>query len=203
MNERKATLREAVRDGSVVEIELAGDRGKWFARREDLDALAAAGRRRTPSVGSALLAPFDSFLWHRERTRRLFGYDYRIEVYVPGPKRTHGYYSLPILVDGHLIGRVDTKTHRAESVLELKNVHFEPWFVAGEAPPVNGRRALDRDATLAQVADAAVSLAVFLDCGNVKLARTDPAGLSRPVRRALAGADATRALEGTGSGSSS
>jgi uncharacterized protein YcaQ len=185
ISERKATLREAVHDGSVVEVELEGDKGKWFTRREDLDALAAAGRRRTPSSGSALLAPFDSFLWHRERTRRLFGYDYRIEVYVPGPRRTHGYYSLPILVDGHLIGRVDTKTHRQDGVLELKNVHFEPWFVSDETPPVNGRRPLDRDATVASLADAAWSLAAHTECRKVKLTRVEPSRMRAALRRAI------------------
>lgn len=185
MSERKATLRDAMRDGSVVEVELQGDRGKWFARREDLDGLAAAGRRRAPSTGSALLAPFDSFLWHRERTKRLFGYDYRIEVYVPGPKRVHGYYSLPILVDGHLIGRVDTKTHRAHGELELRNAHFEPWFVKAEPPPIRGGRPLDRDATLASVADAARSLASFVECAKVELAKTDPGALRAPLLRAI------------------
>jgi len=202
MGERKATLRDAIRDGSVVEIELAGDRGKWFIRREDLDALAAAGRKRTPSTGSALLAPFDSFLWHRERTRRLFGFDYKIEVYVPGPKRVHGYYSLPILVDGHLIGRVDTKTHRAEGILELRNVHFETWFVAGETPPVRGGRSLDRDATLAAVAEAAASLAEHVTCGRVKVTRAAPSALLAPMRRALERGNFTKALDATGSGAS-
>ena len=202
IGERKATLRDAVREGSVVEIELAGDRGKWFIRREDLDALAAAGRKRTPSTGSALLAPFDSFLWHRERTRRLFGYDYKIEVYVPGPKRTYGYYSLPILVDGHLIGRVDTKTHRTEGVLELRNVHFETWFIAGEAPPVRGGRPLDRDAALSAVAEAAASLAEHVACGRVKVTRVAPSALLVPLRRAIERGNFTKALDATGSGTS-
>jgi uncharacterized protein YcaQ len=184
-SERKAALRDAIRDGSVVEFELSGERGKWYARREDLDALASAGRRRTPSSGSALLAPFDSFLWHRERTRRLFGFDYRIEVYVPGPKRTHGYYTLPVLVDGRLIGRADIKTHRVEGVLELRNVHFEPWFVAGEPSPVEPHRPLDRARGLAGLAEAVHSLATFAGCSKVKLVRTSPAGLRTAVRRAL------------------
>jgi uncharacterized protein YcaQ len=169
--------------GEVVEIGLDGDRGRWLALREDLDALAAAGRRRAPAAGSALLSPFDSFLWHRERTKRLFGFDYRIEVYVPGPKRTHGYYVLPLLVDGHLIGRADVKTHRAGGVLELKRVHFEPWFVAGDRPPVAGWRAPDRDAALAAVADAAASLAAFVGCTRVGLTRTEPPRMRTALRR--------------------
>src|SRR5262249_46045818 len=112
--ERAATLRAMVRDGEVVEIEVAGDRGRWYVLARDVEARAAAGRRRMASRGATLLSPFDSFLWHRERVARLFGFDYRIEVYVPPAQRTFGYYALPLLVDGQLVGRVDTKLHRAE-----------------------------------------------------------------------------------------
>ena len=99
----------------MTEIVVEGDRARWFALTEDLPALARAARRRSGplSRGTTFLAPFDSFLWHRARTRKLFGFDYTIEVYVPGHKRVHGYYSLPILHDGRLIGRLDAKNHRA------------------------------------------------------------------------------------------
>jgi hypothetical protein len=185
LKERRAALRAMIAEGAVVEIALDGDRGRWLARREDLDALASAARRRVPARGSALLAPFDSLLWHRERAARLFGYDYRIEVYVPGHKRVHGYYSLPVFVDGHLIGRADAKNHREQRLLELKHVHFEPWFVASKPPPPDGRAAMDRGAALAGVADAAASLATFLGAMRVKLARTSPAALHAPLRRAI------------------
>lgn len=185
---RRPVLRGMVERGEAVEIALAGDRGRWFALREDLPALAAAGRRRAPSTGSALLSPFDSFLWHRERTRRLFGFDYRIEVYVPGPRRTHGYYTLPLLVDGCLIGRADLKNHRGERVLELRNVHFEPWFVAGREPPAARWRPLDPDHALRGVAEAVWSLADFVGAADVKLTRTSPPRLRAPLRRALASA---------------
>ena len=186
--ERRAFFNEAVRNGEVVEIALEGDRGRWFVLREDLPALEAAARKRTPSRGSALLAPFDSFLWHRERTRRLFGLDYRIEVYTPGPKRTHGYYTLPMLVDGYLIGRADVKTHRGDGVLELRRVQFEPWLVAGDVPPAACWGPLDLDRALAGVAEAAHSLATFVGATRVKLSLTAPARLQAPLRRALAAA---------------
>src|SRR5262249_40878281 len=114
-----------------------GESRPWYARTEDLPALERAGRRRSASAGTTLLSPFDSFLWHRERVHRLWGYFYRIEIYVPGHKRQHGYYSLPILHDGQLLGRVDLKSHRERGVLEARHVHFERWFAAGApAPPV-------------------------------------------------------------------
>src|SRR6185436_2489005 len=103
-----------------------------------LPALARAGRDPAPSRGTTLLAPFDSLLWYRARVARIFGFDYRIEVYTPGPKRVHGYYTLPILHDGHLIGRVDAKSHRLERRLEVRHVHFEPWFASGAPSPAGG-----------------------------------------------------------------
>jgi len=108
-----------------------------------------------------LLSPFDSLLWHRDRVARLFGFDYRIEVYTPGPKRVHGYYTLPILHHGHLIGRVDAKSHRADRKLEVRHVHFEPWFATAAASP-RGPDRLDQDEAIAGVAGALGSLGVFV-----------------------------------------
>src|SRR3989475_11168270 len=94
-----------------------------------------AGRAPAPSHGTTVLSPFDSLLWHRGRAARVFGFDYRIEVYTPGPKRVHGYYVLPILHHGHLIGRLDAKAHRVERRLEVRHVHFEPWFASAQVSP--------------------------------------------------------------------
>ncbi len=142
--ERRLVLRAALEAGEVVEVEVEGERGLWLALAEDLPALAAAGRKRRPATGTTLLSPFDSFLWHRERTRRLFGFDYTLEVYTPGPRRVHGYYSLPIFHDGQLVGRLDPKTHRTERRLEVRPVHFEPWFAAGDRPPAVSWGEVDR-----------------------------------------------------------
>ena len=113
---------------------------RWYALAADLPALARAEGRRAAAQGTALLSPFDSFLWHRARARRLLGFDYRIEVYTPGGDRVHGYYSLPIFHEGQLIGRLDPKLHRAARRLEVRSVHFEPWFANGDAPPAGGVR---------------------------------------------------------------
>jgi hypothetical protein len=102
---RQRALKQLLSSGEVVETKVKDAPGRWLCLARDLDALAAAGRRRQPSTGVTLLAPFDSFMWHRDRITKLFGFDYRIEVYVPEPKRVYGYYVLPILADGHFIGR--------------------------------------------------------------------------------------------------
>ncbi|HEX9821753.1 MAG TPA: crosslink repair DNA glycosylase YcaQ family protein [Methylomirabilota bacterium] len=180
---RRAALRAMLERGEVTEIDIDGRPGRWLALTRDLPALARAAR--APGArGTTLLSPFDSLLWYRGRVARLFGFDYRIEVYTPGPQRVHGYYTLPILHHGHLIGRVDAKTHRAERRLEVRHVHFEPWFAAAAAPP-GGGDAPERDEALEGVADALRSLGVFVGAGAIALRRVTPHRLRAPLARSL------------------
>ena len=182
--ERRRALQALLASGEVVEIAVEDDAGRWYALAADVPLLAAAGRRGPPR-GTALLSPFDSFLWHRERTRRLFGFDYRIEVYTPGPDRVHGYYCLPIFHDGQLIGRLDPKLHRSARRLEVRRVHFEPWFAGAGAPPAASWGPVDRDAALAGTATALRSLATFVGADAVAVGRVAPALLAAPLRRAV------------------
>jgi hypothetical protein len=186
-DQRRAALADALRDGEVVVV--APDRGpagpRWLALAEDLPALERAARRRQPGPGTTLLSPFDSLLWHRDRVRRLFGFDYTIEVYVPAPKRRHGYYSLPILHDGQMIGRLDPKTHREARRLEIKSVHFEPWFAKGAPAPGLWGGVLDRERGLAGVASALASLATFVGADEITLGNVFPRALASPLRAAV------------------
>jgi uncharacterized protein YcaQ len=183
--DRLATMAALLREGEIVELRVEGSHAPWFARAADVPALERAARSRRPSRGTTLLCPFDSFLWHRERTLRLWDFHYRIEIYVPGHKRSHGYYTLPLLHEGVLIGRVDLKHHREKGTLEARHVHFEPWFAKGGTPPGAHWGEIDRDAALAGLADSLRSLAAFVGAERVEVARVTPVRLKGAVARAL------------------
>jgi len=182
---RRGALRHLLEAGTAVEIEVKGSRARWLALARDLPALERAARRRIGSRGTTFLSPFDSLLWYRERIERLLGFSYRIEVYTPGPQRVHGYYTLPILHDGQLIGRVDAKVHRPERRLAVRGAHFERWFAAGGEPPAAAWGAIEQDAALAGVADAVWSLARFAGADEVDLGLVVPRRLRSPLARAL------------------
>ena len=97
----------------------------------------------------------------------------------------HGYYTLPILHRGELIGRIDAKTHRAEGRLEVRHAHFEPWFAGGGRSPT-GERALDPEEGAAGVAEALrSSLATFVGAGRIELGRVTPRRLRASLARHL------------------
>lgn len=103
--------------GTLERVEVKGWRGPAY-----LHPQARLPRR---IEGAALLSPFDPVVWHRDRVERLFGFHYRIEIYVPQPKRVFGYYVLPFLLDGEMAGRVDLKADRKAGVLRVQAAHVE------------------------------------------------------------------------------
>ena len=121
---------------------------------------------------SALLSPFDSLVWCRPRIERLFDFRYRIEIYVPAPKREFGYYVLPFLSNGELVGRFDLKADRHASTLRVQASHVEPSCLA-------------RSAEVAE--SAAVELRMMARWLQLDAIRVEPRGsLARLMRKSLA-----------------
>jgi uncharacterized protein YcaQ len=114
----KPAIAKLVADGELEPVDVDG----WSA-----PAYLRAGQRiPRRDRGTALLSPFDPLIFFRPRIERLFNFHYRIEIYVPAPKRQFGYYVWPFLLDGRLVGRVDLKAERGRDALHVVGAFTEP-----------------------------------------------------------------------------
>ena len=138
-------LKRLAKSESLLQVEVEGWTDPTYLHPE-----ARAPRRIS---ARALLSPFDSLIWDRDRTERLFGFRYRIEIYVPKPKRVYGYYVLPFLLGEDLVARVDLKADRHRGALLVQAAHVEPGFSA---------------ATVASpLAQSLAEMAAWLDLGEI------------------------------------
>ncbi|MES2172178.1 MAG: crosslink repair DNA glycosylase YcaQ family protein [Actinomycetota bacterium] len=121
-DDTKKALAELVEAGEVVPVTVEG-----WNRPAFLNADARIPRRIETT---ALLSPFDPVVWERDRGLRMFGFHYRIEIYTPAPKRVYGYYTLPLLIDENVVGRIDLKSDRQNGVLRVQSA----WREEGSSP---------------------------------------------------------------------
>lgn len=119
------TVSALEREGALLTAEVEGWEGPALFHPENRRLIKEAASGRLKPELTTLLSPFDPLVWDRVRARAAFGFDYRLECYTPGPKRRYGYFALPILSRGALVGRLDAKAHRKEGVFEVKSVHLE------------------------------------------------------------------------------
>src|SRR6185295_16368088 len=167
----RATVAALAHEGALIPVEVEGWRESAYVHPSPRDlAERAAGGTLRPTL-TTLLSPFDPLIWDRARTRAVFAFDYRLECYVPAPKRRWGYFTLPILRRGRLIGRLDAKAHRATRVLEVKSLSVEPEVVAS-------------DAVVADIAGALRDFAAWHDTPGLVVRRSEPRRLARAIERA-------------------
>ena len=155
---------ELLAEGAVVPVSVAGpDRawpGTWYAHPADAEVLIGGAGPRTDRT--TLLSPFDNLIHDRARTERLFGFAYRMEIYVPEAKRRHGYFAMPILHDGRLVGTVDPAREAERDVLQVRSLRLADPAVGVEAAP--------------SVAAAVRDLATFVGMAEVDWGRAVPRG---------------------------
>jgi len=159
-------LTELVEAGELEPVEVRGWRNPAYRR---------PGTRVPRRIsGRALLCPFDPLIWERARTEELFGFRYRIEIYVPEPKREFGYYVFPFLLDGQLVARVDVKADRAAGVLRVPGAFAEP--------PKSGSTA-DEPRVVSELAAELRTMAAWLGLEGVVIG--ERGGLAAPLAGAL------------------
>jgi uncharacterized protein YcaQ len=169
---KDADLAALVESGDVLKVAVQGWSAPAYVHASQSALLDQALADALPAAHTTLLSPFDPVVWDRERAATLFDFDYRLECYTPEPKRVHGYFVLPILCCGQLIGRLDAKAHRASGMFEVKSLFVQHGTVWSEA----------------QVHAVAVTIAQCAQwhgTPEVKIGRTQPVKLAAALRRAL------------------
>jgi uncharacterized protein YcaQ len=161
-----------VAEGALLRARVQGWDEAVYIHPEHAALAASAAAGGLAATATAILSPFDPVVWDRRRALELFNFDYRLECYTPAEKRRYGYFTLPILRRGALVGRVDAKAHRREGVFELKSVALEP-----------GTRASER--VVRDVAAALQRCANWHGCPQLRVQSAEPAEFAAVLQAEL------------------
>jgi uncharacterized protein len=132
--------------GRIVQARVQGWGNPAYIHTGHLPLAQAIAQGKQRATHTTLLSPFDPVVWDRERALAMFDFDYRIECYTPEAKRKYGYFVLPILRRGQLVGRLDAKAHRSEGVFEVKAMYLQPGVQINEPLAADIARALSVNA---------------------------------------------------------
>ena len=159
-------VEESALKAGLIPVAIGGPGGTMAPAWADPAALALAQAGPRGRHRAVLLSPFDSLIWDRKRTLRMFGFEHSLEAYVPKPKRVHGYFAMPLLAGGPLVGRVDPVRRGATLVAR--------------------QLSLDTAAAVQPMARALREAAEWVGCTSVELGQVSPPSLAGPLRAALA-----------------
>jgi len=168
----EAELQRYVDSGEFLRVAVRGWEACGYVHRDHAELLDRAQRGRLRATHTSLLSPFDPVVWHRARASAMFGFDYTLECYTPAPKRRYGYFVLPILRCGRLVGRLDAKAHRTEGMFEVKKIFLEPEVRIDEA-------------LVTDIAKAIGACADWHETPQVVVRRSEPKELARSLRETL------------------
>ena len=160
-----AELAPLLASGQLLRVAVHGWKSAAYVHRDHASLLEAAQRGRLRATHTALLSPFDPVVWDRARVSEMFGFTYTLECYTPAQRRHYGYFVLPILHRGRLIGRLDAKAQRARGVFQIKALFLE------DGVPAEPR-------LLRELAAAITATARWHGTPQVQLDTTHPPGLA-------------------------
>jgi uncharacterized protein len=169
---KDADLDQLVGAGELIRLNVRGWENPAYVHRDHGGLLQQALAGKLRATHTTLLSPFDPVVWDRERASAMFNFDYRIECYLPESKRRYGYFVLPILHRGAIVGRLDAKAHRSEGMFEIRSIHFESGVV------VNGK-------LVEPVAQAIRACAAWHQTPEISVRRSDPRSAATLLRGAL------------------
>jgi uncharacterized protein YcaQ len=173
MRETLEAVQALADDETLLQVEVEGWGEPGFVHKDNLRLLKAARAGSLEMEHTILLSPFDPVVWDRARARFMFDFDYRLECYTPEPKRRYGYFTLPILRRGALVGRVDAKAHRKDGVFEIKSLHIEPG--------VRVKREM-----IADIATALYECAAWHRTPQILVRQSDPPEVAARLQKAVA-----------------
>ncbi len=166
-------LTSLVSSGELLVVNVQGWKVPAYVHKDHAGLLDKAMHGRLRATLTTLLSPFDPLVWDRARALAMFDFEYTIECYTPEAKRRYGYFVLPILHRGKLVGRLDAKAHRATGVFEIKAMFLEPC-VSPEATLISA------------LAEAISGTARWHGTPKLRWGRSQPAGLGKLLRAACA-----------------